>query len=67
VLLVVGLTMGGTLAFYVYTTYMQKFLRLSVGLTDMQTTAVSAASLLFAMCLQPCTARCPTALAANRC
>ncbi|MGV7207434.1 MFS transporter [Oxalobacteraceae bacterium A2-2] len=53
VMLVVGLTMGGTLAFYVYTTYMQKFLRLSVGLTDGQTTAVSAASLLFAMCLQP--------------
>ena len=53
VLLVIGLTMGGTLAFYVYTTYMQKFLRLSVGLTDAQTTAVSAASLLFAMCLQP--------------
>jgi len=51
--LVVGLTMGGTLAFYVYTTYMQKFLKLSVGLTDRQTTAVSAASLLFAMCLQP--------------
>ncbi|MBB6133793.1 MHS family alpha-ketoglutarate permease-like MFS transporter [Massilia aurea] len=53
VLLVVGLTMGGTLAFYVYTVYMQKFLRLSVGLTDGQTTAVSAGSLLFAMCLQP--------------
>ena len=53
VLLVIGLTMGGTLAFYVYTTYMQKFLRLSVGLTDAQTTAVSAASLIFAMCLQP--------------
>lgn len=53
VLLVIGLTMGGTLAFYVYTTYMQKFLRLSVGLSDAQTTAVSAASLLFAMCLQP--------------
>ncbi|WP_198117592.1 MFS transporter [Massilia rhizosphaerae] len=53
VLLVIGLTMGGTLAFYVYTTYMQKFLRLSVGLTDAQATAVSAASLLFAMCLQP--------------
>lgn len=53
ILLVIGLTMGGTLAFYVYTTYMQKFLRLSVGLTDMQTTAVSAASLIFAMCLQP--------------
>lgn len=53
VLLVIGLTMGGTLAFYVYTTYMQKFLRLSVGLTDAQTTAVSAASLVFAMLLQP--------------
>jgi MHS family alpha-ketoglutarate permease-like MFS transporter len=53
VLLVIGLTMGGTLAFYVYTTYMQKFLRLSVGLTDAQTTAVSAASLVFAMILQP--------------
>jgi MHS family alpha-ketoglutarate permease-like MFS transporter len=53
VLLVIGLTMGGTLAFYVYTVYMQKFLRLSVGLTDAQTTAVSAGSLLFAMCLQP--------------
>src|SRR6476660_865267 len=32
VLLVVGLTMGGTTAFYTYTTYMQKFLKLSVGL-----------------------------------
>lgn len=53
VLTVVGLTMGGTLAFYVYTTYMQKFLKLSVGLTDGQTTAVSAATLLFAMVLQP--------------
>jgi MHS family alpha-ketoglutarate permease-like MFS transporter len=45
--------MGGTLAFYVYTTYMQKFLKLSVGLSDAQTTAVSAGSLIFAMCLQP--------------
>jgi MHS family alpha-ketoglutarate permease-like MFS transporter len=52
-LIVIGLTMGGTLAFYVYTTYMQKFLRLSVGLSDRQTTAVSAASLVFAMALQP--------------
>jgi len=52
-LIVVGLTMGGTLAFYVYTTYMQKFLKLSVGLSDAQTTWVSAGSLIFAMCLQP--------------
>ena len=53
VLLVVGLTMGGTTAFYTYTTYMQKFLRLSVGLSDIQTTVVTAASLIFALCLQP--------------
>ena len=52
-LIVIGLTMGGTLAFYVYTTYMQKFLKLTVGLTDSQTTAVSAGSLVFAMLLQP--------------
>ena len=52
-LIVVGLTAGGTLAFYVYTTYMQKFLKLSVGLTDVQTTWVSAGSLIFAMILQP--------------
>jgi MHS family alpha-ketoglutarate permease-like MFS transporter len=53
VLLVVGLTMGGTTAFYTYTTYMQKFLKLSVGLTDTQTTLVTAGSLIFALCLQP--------------
>ena len=40
VLTVVGLTMGGTTAFYTYTTYMQKFLKLSVGLSDQQTTLV---------------------------
>src|SRR5262249_23697588 len=53
VLVVVGLTMGGTTAFYTYTTYMQKFLKLSVGLTDNQTTAVTAGSLIFALILQP--------------
>lgn len=53
VMLVVGLTMGGTAAFYTYTTYMQKFLKLSVDLTDDQTTMVTAGSLLFAMLLQP--------------
>ncbi len=52
-LIVVGLTAGGTAAFYTYTTYMQKFLRLSVGLTDIQTTAVTASSLIFALFLQP--------------
>jgi MHS family alpha-ketoglutarate permease-like MFS transporter len=53
VLVVVGLTMGGTTAFYTYTTYMQKFLKLSVGLTDNQTTMVTAGSLVFALILQP--------------
>jgi MFS transporter, MHS family, alpha-ketoglutarate permease len=53
VLLVVGLTMGGTAAFYTYTVYMQKFLKLSVKLTDDQTTVVTAGSLIFAMILQP--------------
>ena len=51
--LVIGITVGGTSAFYTYTTYMQKFLKLSVGLTDDQTTAVTAASLVFAIILQP--------------
>ncbi|MEA2934552.1 MAG: transporter, family, alpha-ketoglutarate permease [Variibacter sp.] len=53
VLLVVGLTAGGTAAFYTYTTYMQKFLKLSVGLTDDQTTMVTIGSLLFGIILQP--------------
>jgi MFS transporter, MHS family, alpha-ketoglutarate permease len=53
VLIVIGLTAGGTTAFYTYTTYMQKFLKLSVGLSDNQTTLVTAGSLIFAICLQP--------------
>jgi MHS family alpha-ketoglutarate permease-like MFS transporter len=53
VLIVVGLTMGGTTAFYTYTTYMQKFLKLSVGLNDNQTTLVTGSSLVFALVLQP--------------
>jgi MHS family alpha-ketoglutarate permease-like MFS transporter len=53
VLVVVGLTMGGTTAFYTYTTYMQKFLKLSVGLSDGQTTLVTAGSLILALILQP--------------
>ena len=50
---VVGLTAGGTAAFYTFTTYMQVFLKLSVKLTDHQTTYVTAGSLLFAVILQP--------------
>jgi MHS family alpha-ketoglutarate permease-like MFS transporter len=51
--LVVGVTMGGTAAFYTYTVYMQKFLKLSVGLSNEQTTLVTLGALLFAMFLQP--------------
>jgi MHS family alpha-ketoglutarate permease-like MFS transporter len=47
------MTMGGTAAFYTYTTYMQKFLKLSANLTNDQTTMVTFGSLLFAMLLQP--------------
>lgn len=53
VMLVVGLTLGGTTAFYTYTTYMQKFLKLTVHLSDNTTTLVTGGSLIFAMCLQP--------------
>src|SRR5262249_31854975 len=53
VLLVVGLTAGGTAAFYTYTTYMQKFLKLSVGLSDDETTMVTLGALLFGIVLQP--------------
>ncbi|WP_326980996.1 MFS transporter [Chryseobacterium sp. MYb264] len=50
---VVGLTLGGTLAFYTYTTYMQKFLVNTVHLTKEQSTLVSFISLLIFACLQP--------------
>jgi MHS family alpha-ketoglutarate permease-like MFS transporter len=50
---VVGLTMGGTLAFYTYTVYMQKFLVNSVGLTRDEATLISAGSLFLYMLLQP--------------
>jgi MHS family alpha-ketoglutarate permease-like MFS transporter len=52
-LLVVGLTAGGTAAFYTFTTYMQTFVKLSVGLTEDQTTLVIFGSLVFATVLQP--------------
>ena len=53
VLLVIGLTLGGTCAFYTFTVYMQTFLKLSVGLDADTTTIVVAGSLIFAMLLQP--------------
>ncbi len=53
VAIVVGLTMGGTLAFYTYTVYMPKFLVNSVGLSRDTATLISTISLFLYMCLQP--------------
>ena len=50
---VMGLTMGGTLAFYTYTTYMQKFLVNSVGIAKPDATLLSFVSLLLFALLQP--------------
>ncbi|RZS76320.1 MFS transporter [Pseudobacter ginsenosidimutans] len=53
VLTVVGLTLGGTLAFYTYTTYMQKFLVNTVQLSKEQSTNISFITLLLFALLQP--------------
>ncbi|WP_079242059.1 MFS transporter [Chryseobacterium indologenes] len=53
ILTVVGLTLGGTLAFYTYTTYMQKFLVNTVHLSKEQSTLISFISLFLFACLQP--------------
>jgi MHS family alpha-ketoglutarate permease-like MFS transporter len=50
---VVGLTSGGTLAFYTYTTYMQKFLVNTVGLTKDQSTTLTFCSLFLFALIQP--------------
>ncbi|WP_341905205.1 MFS transporter [Fluviicola taffensis] len=53
ILTVVGLTLGGTLAFYTYTNYMQKFLVNTVGLSKDLSTLLSFISLLIFVILQP--------------
>jgi MHS family alpha-ketoglutarate permease-like MFS transporter len=53
VLTVIGLTMGGTLFFYVFTTYMQQYLVNTVGLSKADATLVSASSLFIFMLMQP--------------
>ena len=53
VLTVVGLTAGGTVAFYTFTTYAQKFLVNTAGFSRDDATLASAGSLLFFMFLQP--------------
>ncbi|MFM0290780.1 MFS transporter [Paraburkholderia megapolitana] len=53
ILLALGITVGGTVAFYTYTVYMQKFLVNTVGLGKETATFVSAGALLLYMPLQP--------------
>lgn len=53
VLIVLGLTMGGTVAFYTYSIYMQKFLVNSAGMSKDTATLISAATLTGFMLLQP--------------
>lgn len=50
---ILGLTAGGSLLFYVYTTYMQKFLTNTAGFTREQATELSALSLFCFMLAQP--------------
>lgn len=52
-LLIMGLTAGGSLTFYVYTTYMQKFLVNTAGFSKAQASEVSALSLIAFMLMQP--------------
>jgi MHS family alpha-ketoglutarate permease-like MFS transporter len=52
-LMVVGMTMGGSLAFYAFTTYMQKYLHNTSGFSKETATSISALSLVLFMVLQP--------------
>jgi len=52
-LIVMGLTAGGTLAFYTYTTYMQKFLANTAGFSKATATEIMAGALFVFMLLQP--------------
>ena len=55
--LVVALTMGGTLAYYTYTTYLTKYLSNSAGLPKQTATLVSFCALIVFACLQPLAGR----------
>ena len=53
VLTVVGLTLGGTVAFYTYTTYLQKFMVNTVGLPKEIVSWINFVALLIFVVLQP--------------
>ncbi|RYU91219.1 MFS transporter [Mucilaginibacter terrigena] len=50
---VIGLTMGGTVAFYTFTTYMQKFLVNTNGFSKNEATLISSLTLFVFMLIQP--------------
>ena len=50
---VLALTAGGSLAFYTFTTYMQKYLVLSAGWSKVDATRISALALFVYMLMQP--------------
>ena len=52
-LTVLGLTAGGSMIFYVYTTYMQKFLTNTAGFSKADATELSAATLIAFLVAQP--------------
>ncbi|MEV7378936.1 MFS transporter [Streptomyces lydicus] len=51
--LVIALTMGGTVAYYTYTTYLTKYLSGSAGMAKPTASLVSFCALFLFMCLQP--------------
>ncbi len=53
VLTVICLTIGGTVAFYTFTTYMQKFLVNTAGFSNSAATLISTFTLVIFMLLQP--------------
>ncbi|WP_153020959.1 MFS transporter [Secundilactobacillus collinoides] len=50
---VVGLTFGGTICFYAYTTYLQKFMINTTGLNTKAVAVINFAALLIMLILQP--------------
>jgi MFS transporter, MHS family, alpha-ketoglutarate permease len=51
--IVAGMTMGGTVAFYTYSAYMQKYLVTTVGMTKEQSTIISTITLFAFVLMQP--------------
>jgi len=52
-LLVVGLTLGGTVTFYTFTTYLQRFMHLTSGIPNSTVTVINFAALVVFVALQP--------------